>query len=339
MAKRAVAKTVPVPKTSGNPDAVRKKFDIVRSADGALMAVARDEPEARFRRAYGILDIHRPFKTRRYFQKRNNPAYRGPVIVAEGDSWFEFPLTKDILMWLGETYAVLSLAKAGDAWSDIQDQNELLPAVRREKPNIVLLSVGGNEIMGNIDKYVHTYDAALGRDDYLRPNFAPLLDWISGQYELTINQILTIRPSAHVIIHGYDYPNPREWQQGGQWIGGPLENMLRIGDHTMWRHVANMMLDQFNERQRDLARRLGPRVHYLDLRKTIGRDDDEWLGPEDNWDDEIHGTSEAFGVIAARFAAKIDEIAPAGAPLLAAVSAAGAKAKKTASVKKKRRQA
>jgi lysophospholipase L1-like esterase len=308
MAKQAAA--APVPKVSGKPNLVRGLFGITRGPDGNWLAVTKNDVPAQFETASGILDIHRPFKNRRYHEKRNNSSYRGPIIVAEGDSWFEFPLAKDLIMWLGETYAILSLAKAGDAWADVQDQNELIPAVKSEKPDIVMLSLGGNEIMGNIDKYVHSYDPNLGRDDYIRPNFEPLLQGVQKQYEITIGEILKYRPRAKVILHGDDYPNPREWQQGGQWIGGPLENFLRIGDHTLWRHVANAMVDQFNAHQRATAAKFGDSVHYVDLRKTIGRDEDDWRGPEDDWDDEIHGTSDGFQRLAQMLAVKIDEIAP-----------------------------
>jgi lysophospholipase L1-like esterase len=336
MAKQSSG-TKPVSKVSGNPKSVRSLFSVKRGLDGNLVAVTKNDVPAQFETASGILDIHRPFKNRRYREKRNDPSYRGPIIVAEGDSWFEFPLTKDIIMWLGETYAILSLAKAGDAWADVQDQNELIPAVKSEKPDIVLISMGGNEVMGNIDKYVHSFDANLGRDDYIRPNFPPLLDGIQRQYEVTITEILNKRPQAKVILHGYDYPNPREWQQGGQWIGGPMENFLRIGDHTQWRHTANAMIDMFNDHQRATAAKFPDSVFYVNLRRTIGRDDDEWLGPEDEWDDEIHGTDDGFERLAQKLADKIDEITPRRTPQPLTELSARARMRGKAKPKKKRR--
>ena len=335
MAKKTSLAAAQLAKISGNPGAVRQSFNLARNPDGSLMAVPRAGQEAEFATAYGILDIHRAFKNRRYLRKKNDPSYRGPIIVAEGDSWFEFPLADDLIMWLGQTYAIMSLAKAGDAWTDIQNQNELFPAIRKEKPDIVMLSVGGNEIMGNIERYVHSYKAGLGRDDYIRPNFAPLLGWVSRRYEVAIETILKINAKTKVIIHGYDYPNPREWMQGGQWIGGPLENFLYIGDHTLWRHVANSMIDQFNANQAAIAGKYGDSVHYVNLRGTIGRDDDEWLGPEDAWDDEIHGTSDGFHRLSKKLAAVIDQIAPKKPPMKARTTALSARAKTSA--KKKRR--
>ncbi len=70
-----------------------------------------------------ILDAKRKAKRQRYFALKSDLAYKGPRIVAEGDSWFEFPCTTDLLEWLGRKYAILSLAKAGDAWFDVnQDE-------------------------------------------------------------------------------------------------------------------------------------------------------------------------------------------------------------------------
>ena len=46
----------------------------------------------------------------------NNPATSKNIkIVAEGDSWFDYPLSKDIIDWLAiEGYAIKNLAKHGD---------------------------------------------------------------------------------------------------------------------------------------------------------------------------------------------------------------------------------
>src|SRR5262245_14943304 len=60
-----------------------------------------------------ILESHRQFKNQRYAAKKADSKYKGPRIVAEGDSWFEYPYNDDLIMILGEKYAIMSLAKAG----------------------------------------------------------------------------------------------------------------------------------------------------------------------------------------------------------------------------------
>ena len=97
-------------------------------------------------------------------------------MVAEGDSWFEHPLIPDLIDWAGKGYAVLSLARAGDTWSNMLDQDSnpakkysdgtlmgLVHTVNEEDtgarpPGTILLSAGGNDSIGQISKCVYDYD-------------------------------------------------------------------------------------------------------------------------------------------------------------------------------------
>jgi hypothetical protein len=45
----------------------------------------------------GLYDWNRARKRRRYLQLKADTAYAGPIMVAEGDSWFEHPLYPDLL--------------------------------------------------------------------------------------------------------------------------------------------------------------------------------------------------------------------------------------------------
>jgi len=252
-----------------------------------------------------ILEAHRKFKNERYATKKNDPGYHGPRIVAEGDSWFEYPFNDDLIMILGEKYAIMSLAKAGDAWMDVYKENELFPAITHERPDIVMLSIGGNEVMGQIETYLHPFELNRPAEKYILPNFAKMLDWISSQYETTITQILA--QGAQVIMHGYDYPDARAPQTpGAQWIGPPMKNMRHIDGVGMWREIANIMVDRYNVMLDKLAAKPAfvGLAHYVDLRGVIGNRDFN-TGPDgDLWNDEIHGTAAGFG----RLAAKIDPV-------------------------------
>ena len=93
-------------------------------------------------------------------------------------------------MILGEKYAIMSLAKAGDAWTDIYRENELFPAITKEHPDIVLLSMGGNEVMGQIENYVHQFELNRPASKCILPSFAKILDWVEKQYDTTITHIL-----------------------------------------------------------------------------------------------------------------------------------------------------
>ncbi|MBI4367167.1 MAG: SGNH/GDSL hydrolase family protein [Deltaproteobacteria bacterium] len=257
-----------------------------------------------------ILESHRVFKNTRYAAKKADPRYRGPHIVAEGDSWFEYPYNDDLVMILGEKYAIMSLAKAGDAWTDIYRKNELFPAIMQEHPDIVMLSLGGNEVMGQIENYVQQFELNRPASKYILPSFAKLLDWVENQYDTTIEHILA--QGAQVIVHGYDYPDARApATQGAQWIGPPLLNMRNIDGVAMWREIANIMLDRYNEMMARMVGKAGfaGRVHYVDLRGTIGNADYD-TGPDpDLWCDEIHGSAAGFGKLAKKIDRKIKQIA------------------------------
>ena len=79
------------------------------------------------------------------------------VILAEGDSWFEFPRVylkidpvKDILDWMieDEKYAVYSLAAGGDWLSNIFHSGEYIEELPKVSPDVFMLSGGGNDLVG-----------------------------------------------------------------------------------------------------------------------------------------------------------------------------------------------
>lgn len=80
------------------------------------------------------------------------------VVLAEGDSWFQFPRVyfkidpvKDILDWLidDRKYAVYSLAAGGDWLSNIFYSGEYVEELPKVSPDVFLLSGGGNDLVGN----------------------------------------------------------------------------------------------------------------------------------------------------------------------------------------------
>ncbi len=80
------------------------------------------------------------------------------VVLAEGDSWFQFPRiyfkidpVKDILDWLIEDdkYAVYSLAAGGDWLANIFYSGEYIEELPKVSPDVFLISGGGNDLVGN----------------------------------------------------------------------------------------------------------------------------------------------------------------------------------------------
>ena len=265
-----------------------------------------------------ILQSRRELKRRRFLDKLAT-GYDGPVILAEGDSWFEYPMSEDLLVPLGEKYAIFSLAKAGNSFTEVADQDELFPTLDNPPPgrefHIVMLSLGGNEVMGHIEDFVHDNDPARPDENYLLPSFAPMLEGVRDRFDAIVRRIVESGPQ-HVILHGYDYPDPRfprepgEPLNGAQWIGPPLMHERRIGQVTTWRAIANRMVEDFNTMLAVVAARprYQGRVHAVRLLGTIGKRNKNQSADPSLWVDEIHGTDEGFRRLARKFEPVIDEV-------------------------------
>lgn len=309
-----------------NPDAFDELDGLIeprRLPGGELLWVTRGAPTRLSDIPHNLMlgripfsEVKRAAKLRRYRNKLKDENYSGPKILAEGDSWFEYPTAKDLIDRLGEKYAVLSLARAGDKWFNIKQQESefykdktskgLFHNFHSEKPHIVLLSVGGNEVLGEIEKYVAYYDEHNPNKpglDYILPNFRKTLDAVEQDYMDYVGQIT---PTAQVILHSYDYPDVREQSNGGQWIGGPLENERGIEFERVWREIANGMLSQLCERLDRVARAFPGRVHFVNQLGTIGKLDSAPI--RSNWQDELHPSKYGSEIMCRAIAAKIDEI-------------------------------
>ena len=74
-------------------------------------------------------------------------------IVAEGDSWFDYPLHKDVIDYLIKIgYAVSKWSKQGDELENmaynVDGLSNVLSSVSHLQPKFVILSAGGNDVVG-----------------------------------------------------------------------------------------------------------------------------------------------------------------------------------------------
>lgn len=265
------------------------------------------------------LESKRRTKTNR-FNAKTKDNYRGPVIVAEGDSWFEYPWQNDILMVLSNKYKILSLARAGDTWPAVLHEKELFPSITSVKPDIVLLSVGGNDIIDGLLKYVRPF--TLGRERSAKAYvdvdaFGTDLDLVFQHYDTVARQIVDL--DIDVVVSGYDYPNPRPADEGGQWIGGPLSLYRKINDRPLWHEITKLLMDIYVERMTSFAAAFneqttkgGSPVRF-EFVSQIGAVNNGSYAPHpgmqnDEWNDEMHARDPGFERLAGRVAAAIDRI-------------------------------
>ena len=273
-----------------------------------------------------LRDFKRKAKRERYLAHKKNTAYPGPFILAEGDSWFEFPLAKDLIECAGGPYAVLSLARAGDTWANIIDQDsepekkypdETPMGLRHTlaRPDIrpfthVMLSVGGNDLIGQLRFCVHTFDPERLENDYInRRTFDAVLKSVLENYKSVISDLLSRGPS--VIVHTYDYPNPKS---GGQYIGSTLEKYCEFPASSvpLMRHILNQMIDLFHFRLSEIVGGFNGKAHLIDLRKTIGTDDTKKGPNAAYWKDEMHANDRGVELLWGRMEGELKKIVHQG---------------------------
>jgi lysophospholipase L1-like esterase len=245
------------------------------------------------------------------------------LLVAEGDSWFDYPL-HDVLTMLEDEHGfdVESVAHKGDTVEDMaysggqfDDFARLLEKVLRQGrvPDAILLSGGGNDIAGNEFAMLLNH-AASGlppiNDDVVRGvidvrtrnAYATL---ISGLKEIAMR--LLKRPIP-VVVHGYDYPVPdgRGFLGGFGFLPGPWlqPGFQRKGfaDVDANTTVVGTLIDRFNAMLRQLSRSDGfEHVRYVDLRDTLSHA----AGYKRDWANELHPTKSGFAAVADKIAKAI----------------------------------
>ena len=157
----------------------------------------------------------------RYQQIVASGQYRGPLIAAEGDSWFQYPIRlKDVIDWTFETYAIYCRSEAGDTLENMLRRAEYLDALDRTGGRILLLSGGGNDLVagGNLAQHLRPFDPRLQPAQYLLPSFGGVLDAAIANIEQIVRSAGRAFPACRVICHGYDYAIPN----GGNWLGRPM---------------------------------------------------------------------------------------------------------------------
>jgi hypothetical protein len=247
------------------------------------------------------------------------PATAG-VLVAEGDSWFDYPLN-DVLRLLEDDYAydVESVAHKGDRVEEMAyGRGQLEELTRRlEKllrrgvvPKAVLLSGGGNDVAGDEFGMLLNHERSAIRglneqvvagvvDQRVRIAYVTILEAITEVCEQRLGRAIPI------LVHGYDYPVPdgRGFLGGWWFLPGPwLEPGFRekgFEDIEERKRLAKQLIDRFNKQVKDVAAIAEfTHVKYVDIRGTLssGSDYTTW------WANELHPTLRGFRRVTERFA-------------------------------------
>ncbi|HVF82477.1 MAG TPA: hypothetical protein VM884_11105 [Flavisolibacter sp.] len=248
------------------------------------------------------------------------------TVVAEGDSWFCFPLyVKDINEWLidDENINLYSIAAAGDWLTNIIYEGKYVEELSLIEPDAFLISGGGNDFCGSnrLAFMVNTnVDEEKTGDDFIKvciSNAFEAFMWtLQTQYWILLSSLSRAEKlkDLKVITQGYDYvipfpkvrrgPDVIQWvinksTDTGDWLRTPLmlKGLRKIENHIA---VTAYFIDKVNEMFIKLATYKDssgeykfPNLYHVDCRGVAG-------GFE-GWFDEIHLKSHKFEIVATAY--------------------------------------
>jgi hypothetical protein len=249
---------------------------------------------------------------RRYRRRRD----RFPRLVAEGDSWFAYPVWLNLVDFVdaSDRWAIRRLGTSGRRLREIFEDGAYLDAVRRERPRLLLLSGGGNDFVN--ERFVtgrdgdgpifRRFEAGMDAADLVaEPKWSRKLEELHGMIDRIVERV----GDVPVLMHGYDYiiPSNEPARYDGINVGGPwIQPTMRtqgIDDEALQRRIARLIIDSLNDMLGRVAADRAGRFVHVDLR-------DE-LAPAD-WANEIHPFQPGFEALAARLLAAIDAHAEPG---------------------------
>lgn len=267
----------------------------------------------------------------RRFGARLHGGDQSPVLVSEGDSWFQFPfLIREVIDQLEDDYLIWSVGAAGDTAANMvfgperKYHTEYMRALQAQKGRVkgFLFSAAGNDIIGedpitnNASLYEILKDYNGNPDDvHGHINFFVLgkkLHLLKTAYQRVITNIRT-EPgleSLPILIHGYDYVFPYPYgdddtrnpgyAKPDEWLGEPLVKR-NIRNNFLGRKIIKCMINTLYEMLDDLAgNSIKTGVWVVDCRDAM---------PDlKDWNDEIHGTSEGFAKVAKRFRSVLSKL-------------------------------
>lgn len=247
-----------------------------------------------------------------------------PVIVSEGDSWFQFPfLIKETIDHLLNRYSILSLGAAGDTLDNIVHSPqrrkgfEFLTQLLKHKTRVqaFMFSAAGNDVIGNdpnsgepmVTGLICQFNGNTSdiKGHINRPAVKARLSKLDDGYRKMVDLVHGVPELADlpILIHGYDVPyafpahpndarDPKHADKD-QWLGRAF-SAKGIMDANLRRAILKVLIDDLYAMLERVAKDVGGgNVHVVDCRGSLPNLED--------WIDEIHGTSIGFSSVSRRF--------------------------------------
>ena len=236
-----------------------------------------------------------------------------PVIITEGDSWFDHPLRRDTIDCIQNMgrFNILRLESFGDEVTKIMSgkQKKTLRNILVWHPvELILFSGGGNDIVGkgllNLLKDRNTVSS--WKEVIHKTNFNQKMRNIKKAYKDLIEIRNDKRPDCTIMAHGYDYPIPSDVgaqlvgiKIAGPWMKPYMEkrNITLVGEQ---KKIAKWLIQQLNEMLVDFERKTNNFI-YVKTPGTLAINE---------WGDEIHPTNPGYKKIANKFKPKLKKLFP-----------------------------
>jgi hypothetical protein len=247
-------------------------------------------------------------------------------LLADGDSWFDYPLGQDVLDYLYNYFKhrVTKLARAGSTLNELvygpgdllqsdpsQGTTRLTEVVRKLREqtfDAFLFSGGGNDIAGpEFFSFVNHAASHL-----TNPNAEVLHGVVSATFQKAYEDMIEVlqaeaekqKIKLPIFVHGYDYP----WPDGrgavalgivGPWFDATFQKKGYPFEHhdqqqlLKRRTILNQFIDAFNAMLDAIEKKYTGIVQKVPLLGTLPN--------IDQWANELHPTNPGFLAIAWKF--------------------------------------
>lgn len=251
------------------------------------------------------------------------------VLLCEGDSWFDiytpFPLHEPNLLDALRTSRkslLVDVSHVGDTAKEMATGAQAartLNLLNEFKFDALLLSAGGNDLKNVfreafVRAIVHAEAGTAmpeeirvmtsepsKADDVFEEIVGCIVDWINLRQKSKLNK------STPVVLHGYDYmqprPAPARATVDGRRVSGPwlycALHAKGLTDEQMRKYAAEV-IDTLNRWLMKLVKPL-PNVHLLDTRNTLTLAEPGTKKRSNDWMDEIHPHPDGWAKLAKKW--------------------------------------
>jgi len=242
-------------------------------------------------------------------------------ILADGDSWFSYPLSWDVIDYVRQdgnpTPIVLNLAVAGDpttATLGVEKREQIINTLSDPEQgefDALLFSGGGDDVAG--DQFCLWITDNTGSDRGINQKaFSDILGVVETAYRDLFAICGDIQPNCKIFIHSYDFARPTGvgacplltgGYARGPWLKPSLD-YRQWTDFTSASALVEALLRELDTLFLALEGEYKPRVVYVKTQGTL-------IPPQSiddktsDWANELHPTEPGFEKIATKFLAAL----------------------------------